>query len=116
MSQGVAVPMAGISDREPGGARDLERTVRLLEARLDRLERYLGFEAETKPGATSGPTPQESEGAPRSDSAETALEFRIGEFWLARVGILALLLGLFLLLIYPFASLPALVPCLALPA
>lgn len=44
--------------------------------------------------------------------AGPGLESEIGEFWLSRVGVVALMVGLAFLVIYPFATLPAFVPSL----
>lgn len=81
----------------------LEEALRRLEARLVRLEDFVGLSAEGAPaaGVVAAPVP-EGEG----------LESQIGEFWLARVGVVALIVGLGFLVAYPFATLPALVPCL----
>lgn len=87
----------------------LLKSLQRLEARLDRLERYLGLEP--LPGDAPVASPSTAAAAP-AEPEETGLEVQIGEFWLARVGIIALLVGLGLLLLYPFATLPALVPCL----
>jgi Predicted membrane protein (DUF2339) len=84
-------------------------TLRRLEARIARIEAYLQL----------GPLPEtEARHALRSDlvapgieteeEKETALERRIGEFWLARVGIVALLVGTAFFIAYPIAILPPL--------
>lgn len=41
---------------------------------------------------------------------QESLEFQIGEFWLARVGIVALAIGIIFLLTFPYQGLPAILP------
>jgi hypothetical protein len=89
-----------------------EEILRRLEARIARIEAYLQI----------GPMPEPREGhAPlqemeeqfaavkeAKEAKETALELKIGEFWLARVGIVALLVGTALFIAYPIPLLPPL--------
>ena len=89
--------------------------LRRLQARLNRVEAYLRFSplsdadvdailaGAAAPAAPAGPTAQEK---------EEGLEMEIGETWMARVGVVALICGLAFLVTYPFATLPSLVPCL----
>jgi uncharacterized membrane protein len=84
----------------------LEETLRRLEARIMRIETYLQLgplpEARTQVGiAAPRATPQASD-----EEKEAALELKIGEFWLARVGIVALLVGTAFFIAYPIAILP----------
>lgn len=88
---------------------------RLLEARLLRLENYLGFKPLTSGEAAfilsaGSPAPAAASPAPAA-AGEEGLEMEIGEYWLARIGIVALMIGLGFLVAYPFA-LPAWVPSL----
>lgn len=86
----------------------LEETLRRLEARLTRIEAYLQL----------GPLPEarvhEGIAAPRAapqasdEEKEAALELKIGEFWLARVGIVALLVGTAFFIAYPLEVFPPL--------
>ncbi len=96
----------------PSEAAGLDARLRRLEARLARLEAYLqlsplpevaGADAVTRKGETV-----QVAHPPSEEEKETALEFRIGEFWLARVGIVALLLGTAFFIAYPLAVLPPL--------
>lgn len=92
----------------------MEQTARRVEARLTRLENYLGFRPLTEADvelilsgkAASGVAPLPAE------AGEEGLERAIGEYWLARVGVLALSVGLAFLVAYPFAGLPAIVSSL----
>ncbi len=96
----------------PGSlATDLPPAQRLLEARLVRLERHLGFRPLTDADAAiilGG----EARAAPSAPTGESELEMEIGEYWLARVGVIALSVGLAFLVAYPFQGLPAFVSCL----
>lgn len=86
---------------------------RLLEARLRRMENYLGFRPLTEADVEtilSGSTTAPAKVA--AVAADEGLEMEIGEYWLARVGVLALSVGLAFLVAYPFAGLPALASCL----
>jgi hypothetical protein len=88
----------------------IEETLRRLEARIARIESYLQLgpllpETRTQEGiAAPGATAQ----AASDDEKEAALELKIGEFWLARVGIVALLVGTAFFIAYPIAILPPL--------
>lgn len=104
---GVPVPPAGTA---------AEQALRRVEARLVRMENYLGFrpltdaDVETilsgKPAAPEGIAPLPAQ------VGEEGLEREIGEYWLARVGVLALSVGLAFLVAYPFAGLPAIISSL----
>ncbi len=90
---------------------------RLLEARLLRLENYLGFRPLTATDADSilqavVPGAEASAATPvaATPATEDGLEMEIGEFWLARIGIVALMVGLGFLVAYPFTALPVWVP------
>lgn len=93
----------------PQATAQLEETLRRLEARLTRIESYLQL----------GPLPEarvhEGIAAPRAapqvsdEEKEAALELKIGEFWLARVGIVALLVGTAFFIAYPLEVFPPLV-------
>jgi hypothetical protein len=87
----------------------LEETLRRLEARISRIETYLQLgplpEAKIHEEIEAPiATPQASE-----EEKEAALELKIGEFWLARVGIVALLVGTAFFIAYPLEVLPPLV-------
>lgn len=110
-------PLPPESPRAPGfdaagRSADAIEAARLLEARLVRLENYLGFRkltAEDADAILSGTA--DSAPTPRT-SIEGELEHEIGEFWLARVGVLALSVGLAFLTAFPFPGLPAIASCL----
>lgn len=93
--------------RAPAGPAEpsLEATLRRLEARLERLERYTGL-----PPLDESATPATVPAAGGTLPPAPELESEIGEFWLARVGVVALIVGLAFLVVYPFANLPALLP------
>lgn len=104
------------SSSEPTGTSPHgEAEARLLEARLARLENYLGFRPLTAADAEailSGAANQGIAPLPTAAAAGDGLEMEIGEFWLARIGIVALIVGLGFLVAYPFPALPAAAPSL----
>ncbi len=91
---------------------EAEPAAHLLEARLTRLENYLGFKPLTEAEAgyilKSRGAAAVSPVVPPAEAGE-GLEMEIGEYWLARIGVVALMIGLGFLVAYPFA-LPAWVP------
>lgn len=89
-----------------------EEILRRLEARVARIEAYLRL------GPLGDGEMEEyrnrletliAAGKKPAESREATLEFKIGEFWLARVGIVALLIGTVFFISYPVSVLPALV-------
>ncbi|MBI2497352.1 MAG: hypothetical protein HYV75_05335, partial [Opitutae bacterium] len=105
--------VVGRGGAAPAGQPASGRSERLLEARLKRMENYLGFRPLTETeaeGILNGLPPPA--GAVKAVAADEGLEMEIGEYWLARVGVLALSVGLAFLVAYPFAGLPALASCL----
>ena len=89
----------------------LAETLARLERRLARLEEYLELpplESLVAPAVDAPDAP-----SPGTDSAEGEFEFRVGQNWLASVGVLALTCGVGFALLLPWASLPPLAPSLA---
>jgi len=83
-----------------------------MEARVDRLERYLGLEAKADSvlgveAETAGE--KQTKSLPKTGSS---LELRIGEYWLAQFGTIVLLLGIAFIISYPFKSIPAILTSL----
>ena len=97
--------------RSPTGA-ELEDTLRRLEARIARLEEYLQLgplpESPAPGSALPGATAHRAAPPASAEAREEALELNIGEFWLARVGIVALLMGTAFFIAYPLSVLPPL--------
>ncbi|MDZ7362479.1 MAG: DUF2339 domain-containing protein [candidate division KSB1 bacterium] len=88
---------------------ELGETLRRLEARLARIETYLQLGPLPEAEATRALHPDlAAPGIESEEEKEAALERRIGEFWLARVGIVALLVGTAFFIAYPIAILPPL--------
>lgn len=77
-----------------------------LEARLARIEAYLQLGPLPSERAAAG-LAQSDATEPTAEAKEAALELQIGEFWLARVGIVALIVGTAFFMAYPFTFLPA---------
>lgn len=79
-----------------------------LESRVAALERSAATTIEEK---STSPYPQEELNSrehvvEKKSTAADSLEYKIGEFWLAQVGSVVLLLGLAFLISYPFKTLP----------
>jgi hypothetical protein len=87
-----------------GSPEEILESLKRIEERLLRVERYLGLapEPETAP---ANPTDDEE--------AEEELEVRVGLLWFARVGIVLLALGVVFLLTFPYQGVPAAAPSLA---
>lgn len=92
-----------------------EEIVHRLEARIARIEAYLHLatlsDAEIK-AWRHGMEAKISASQESPEAREAALELKIGEFWLARVGIIALLIGTAFFISYPIPILPPLLHCL----
>ena len=86
----------------------LAHMIKNLDRRLKRIEAHLDLE-----------TGEESEDVPAVPAVEIqngsdadALEFQIGQFWFAQVGIVILAIGIAFLLTFPYPDFPAIVPSL----
>jgi len=74
-----------------------------LEQRIERIETHLNLsEAKDTEPVEEIPAFQE----------EDALEYRIGQFWLAKIGIVVLAIGVVFLLTFPYQNLPPVLPSL----
>ena len=77
-----------------------------LDARISRLEDYMDLEPiRQKAKAEKG-------GAFNSGESADDLEFHIGEYWFAKVGIAVLAIGIAFLLTLPYKNLPPILPSL----
>lgn len=87
-----------------------EEILRRLEARIERIEEYLQLGPLPEVGAASSlRSDAQAASIETNEEKEAALELKIGEFWLARVGIVALLVGTAFFIAYPIPLLPPLV-------
>ncbi len=94
-----------ISSEKPGN-REVIRYLKRLEARIARIESHLKLEP-----AEEAPPPEKVEPSPSEiTESENELEFKIGEYWLAKVGIVALAIGIAFLLTLPYENLPLFLP------
>jgi len=83
--------------------------LRDLENRIARIEQNLGTPGADRleeSSALDGPRP------PTKGEEEEELEFRLGQNWFAKVGIIVLAIGMAFLLTQPFEDLPAILPVL----
>lgn len=96
-----------ISTENPN-SNQIIKYLRDLEERISRIEDYLKLKM--------GEEEQRGEKEPERIRAATektdALEFRIGEYWFAKVGIVILAVGIVFLLTFPYQNLPAVLPSL----
>jgi len=88
---------------------ELKRRIAQLEARIANIEQQLSIK-NTREHATGQ---AELSGHPANSVASEDLEFRIGQFWLAKTGIVILAIGIAFLLTFPYKGLPPGLPSLA---
>lgn len=86
---------------------DLVNTINRLESRLSEVEHMLNIKWNKTEKEESLPLPRKSE------EEDDSLELAIGEFWFAKIGILAFLLGMFFLMTQPLEDYPPLLPVAA---
>lgn len=96
-----SAPVPATDAPPPAPGESTAEALRRLEERVARLETYIGLplREEATAGAMAGGGP-----------AEPELESEIGEFWLARVGVVALIVGLAFIVVYPLRGWPAWAP------
>lgn len=80
-----------------------------LEVRISRLEAH--FDLEPLPRNT-GDTVLSAPVSPKEAVPDDHLEYQIGEFWFAKVGIVVLAIGIAFLLTLPYENLPPMLPSL----
>lgn len=76
-----------------------------LERRVKYIEDYLEFRPSTKPVGAH----RDAGGvavSPEVSRSDRSLEFKIGEYWLAQIGTIVLLMGIAFFISYPFKALP----------
>ncbi|HSD63641.1 MAG TPA: hypothetical protein VLB50_07575 [Ignavibacteriaceae bacterium] len=83
---------------------DLVNSINRIESRLSEVERALNLKRDTVETAETAPLQHKNE------EEDDSLELAIGEFWFAKIGILAFLLGMFFLLTQPLNDYPPLLP------
>jgi len=83
--------------------------VRLLETKVANLERTVKYAQNSRDAIRKTPDRGESyiaEQARERHDKQVSLEAAIGQFWLARIGAIVLLVGVAFLITYPFAMIP----------
>ncbi len=83
---------------------DLVKTMNRIEKRLTEVETVLNMKKEISEEEVK------EEIRPKTDDEDDALELAIGEFWFAKIGILAFLLGMFFLITQPLDNYPPMLP------
>ncbi len=95
---------------EPSGKMEVDvlRYLKKLEARISRIERVLEIQS------SGGLIQAEPADGSHVDHAAVRdnLEFEIGQFWFAKVGIIVLAVGIIFLLTFPYRDLPPVFPSL----
>jgi hypothetical protein len=79
-----------------------------IEERLSRIEKQLDI----LPPEVSQASPEKISTSNEISDNSQSLEFHIGEFWLAKSGIIILAIGIAFLLTFPYRDLPAILPAL----
>ncbi len=82
---------------------DLHAIIFRLEARIARIEEYLRLPLKVQPE-----TGEDKEKTVKKQSIDESLEFRIGEYWLAQVGAVIILMGIAFFISYPIPGIAAL--------
>jgi len=93
--------MVNNAENQKHNSNKLNESLSRLEARIARIEEYLRLPSEVKLDKVS----QKTESSQKIDES---LEFRIGEYWLARVGAIIILLGIAFFISYPIPGIPTL--------
>jgi uncharacterized membrane protein len=84
----------------------IKEYLKKLEARIERLEEYLDLtKMETEKESTA-----KEKIAPSPGETSDILEYRIGQYWFARFGIVVLAIGIVFLLTLPYKNLPPAFP------
>ncbi len=87
---------------------NISHYLKQLEQRIQRIEQHLGLSGEIETEALDEPTASESQPVVEED----ALEYRIGQFWMAKIGIVVLALGIVFLLTFPYKDVAPFLPSL----
>ncbi len=82
--------------------------LRSLDDRISRIENHLHLESSREQDAY-----EKKEITPTQETEKSErLEFQIGQYWLTKVGIIVLAIGIVLLLTFPYQTLPPIIPSL----
>lgn len=87
---------------------EIKKYLKHLDSRLSRIEKILKLEPlEFREAPAEAPESRENQ-----TQSTDALEFQIGQFWLAKFGIVVLAVGIIFLLTFPYKNLPPAFPSL----
>ncbi len=81
----------------------ISEALRRLETRVNRIEEYL----EIRPERAAASEIRTAPNGKKATAEDESLEFKIGEYWLAHLGTVVLLMGIAFFLSYPFTTFPA---------
>lgn len=87
---------------EPKDIENLQSSIQSLEKRIIRIEKLLSIKDET----------EENESVSSKNYDSESMELHFGKVWLAKVGIIILLIGFLFLITSPFEGLPQIIPVL----
>ncbi len=96
------------SETAPKDVNKILEIISRLEERVARIEDYLEIRPVSEASSDDGLTHPES----RVYNEKESLEVKIGEYWLAHVGSVVLLMGIAFLISYPFRTLPTILTSL----
>lgn len=88
---------------------DLVKYFKGLEERISNIESYLQLHPQVKDDI-SGKLP-ELKTLPTEDQGDL-LEYKIGQFWFAKIGIVVFVIGIIFLLTFPYHNIPSFIPSL----
>ena len=86
----------------------IQKQLNNLDSRISSIEEHLKIRDQEEKFEENLISLKSSEDAERNEK----LEFHIGQFWFAKAGIVALVIGIVFLLLLPYQSLPSIVPSL----
>ncbi len=86
----------------------LYQLIRRLEARLSRIEEHLNLE----PLFAAEEQKAEPAAGPERGEEQESLEFKIGQYWFTKIGIIILSIGIGFLMLLPYQNLPPTFPSL----
>lgn len=98
-------PSKNISSENLGNE-EIISLLKNLERRISKIEKYLDLETESKTEIVTKANAVNIE----VQNKEEELEYKIGQFWLAKAGIIVLIIGIAFFLTFPYKNLPLFFP------
>ncbi len=101
------ISIRGNMDSSPENNEQIINDLANLNKRISRIESYLDLSEQVTVDANLSESFKK-----KTEDDKESLEFEIGQFWFAKVGILVLAIGIAIILTLPFSSFPSFVPSL----